>query len=188
MKKALFVAFASAITLGSCTNNEIDTTSGTPNGGVPINVTSYVPRETRLASSADIWDLINNGFTFTAINDVSHRTHIASTTFYVKDDETGECGDRDETPYFWPRDTAVSFYAVYPTASDDVESGRVWLYAANDSVVFTPDAYEDILAAYATSSASSNKGGVHLDLKHVSAKVDLAVSCDTADYGYKLNS
>lgn len=188
MNKTLFIAFASAITLGSCTNNEIDTTSGTPNGGVPINVTSYVPRETRLASSADIWSLVNNGFTFTAINELTHRTHIASTTFYVKDADTGECGDWEESPYFWPRDSAVSFYAVYPTASDDVESGRVWLYAANDSVVFTPDAYEDILAAYATSSASSNNGGVQLDFKHVSAKVDLVASCDNADYNYILSS
>ncbi len=188
MNKTLFIAFASAIALGSCTNNEIDSPTGGTDGLIPINVTSYVPRETRLASTADIWDLINNGFTFTAINDVSRRTHIASTTFYVKEEETGECGDWAATPYFWPRDTVVSFYAVYPTASDDEESGRVRLYAANDSVVFTPDAIEDILAAYATGSASSDNGNVQLNFKHVSARVVLAVGCDNADYGYKLNS
>ncbi len=190
MNKTLFIAFASAITLGSCTNNGIDTTSGTPNGRIPINISTYVPRATRtyVASSNDIWDLVNSGFTFTAINDVSHRTHIASTTFYVKDPDTGVCGDWDATPYFWPRDSAVSFYAVYPTASDNEASGRTWLYAANDSLVFTPDGHEDVLAAYATGSASSTDGSVQLNFKHVSAKVALAVRCDNVDYNYVLTS
>ena len=188
MNKTLLIAFASAIALGSCTNNEIDTTSGTPNGGIPINISTYVPRETRMASSTDIRNLVNDGFTFAAMNDSSNLPHIASTTFYVKDTDTGECGDSNGTQFFWPGDSAVSFYAVYPTASDDEASGRTWLYAANDSLVFTPDSYEDILAAYASGKASTTDGNVQLTFKHVSAKVALAACCDNAAYNYVLTS
>ncbi|MCM8873376.1 MAG: fimbrillin family protein [Paludibacteraceae bacterium] len=190
MNKTLLIAFASAFALGSCTNNEIDTTSGTPNGGIPINISTYVPRATRtyVASSNDIWNLYNEGFTFVAMNDSSNLPHIASTTFYVKDTDTGECGDWDGTQFFWPGDSVVSFYAVYPTASDDSESGRTWLYAANDSLVFTQDGREDVLAAYASGNASSTDGSVQLNFKHVSAKVALAACCDNADYNYALTS
>ncbi|MBE6332934.1 MAG: hypothetical protein E7070_11690 [Bacteroidales bacterium] len=188
MKKALFVAFASAIALGSCTNNEIDSTTGGTHGLIPINISTYVPRETRMASSTDIWNLVNEGFTFAAMNDASGRSHIGSTTFKVIDTDTGECAEEDGTQFFWPGDSAVSFYAVYPTASDDEASGRTWLYAANDSLVFTPDSYEDILAAYASGKASTTDGNVQLTFKHVSAKVALAACCDNADYNYVLTS
>lgn len=189
MYRAFLIAAASAVVLSGCTNNEIDTNVNCSDGRTPIVFSTYVPRSTRyyFAENVDIATLAGDeGFSITAKNVSTGNLLFENQIFQVTDLTQGTCEQENGEMFFWPGDSMTAFYAVYPSAEESYEDGQCWLDAANDSLVFTPAAGYDVIAAYATGNASSNGGSVQLNFKHLAAKVILAVKCDNVDYQYKL--
>ncbi|MBE6332935.1 MAG: DUF1566 domain-containing protein [Bacteroidales bacterium] len=191
MYRALLIAAASAVVLSSCTNNEIDTNVNCSDGRTPIVFSTYVPRSTRyyFAENVDIATLAGDeGFSITAKNVSTGNLLFENQIFQVTDLTQGTCEQENGEMFFWPGDSTTAFYAIYPRAEESYEDGQCWLDAANDSLVFTPAAGYDVIAAYTTGNASSNGGSVQLNFKHLAAKVILAVKCDNVDYQYKLTA
>ncbi|MCM8873375.1 MAG: fimbrillin family protein [Paludibacteraceae bacterium] len=188
--RAFLTAVASAIALSSCTNNEIDTPNNQSDGGIPITISTYLPRTTRTDAIVEttIASMVDAGFTITAVNDTSGNVVIDNEVFQVTDEDQGTCAQQDGEMFFWPGDTTVTFYATYPAASDDPDGSNTWVDVENKLLYASPEGTWDIIGAVATGRASVNNGQLTLTFKHLPAQVVVNVKCDNANYGYVLTS
>ncbi|MBE6332039.1 MAG: fimbrillin family protein [Bacteroidales bacterium] len=175
-----FLAAMAAVTLGSCSNEEIGERNILPdeNGRTPIAITTYLPQTTRgyNAQEATISSLSNSGggFTIHAVNTTDHSTVINGWTYVASGDGSSSPANNSLMAY-WPDDNSkVNFYAYYPadgaslaaSCTPDVESG---------TLAITTDGTKDVMAAYASTSKDDNNGRVSLQFRHLMAQTVINV-------------
>ncbi len=116
-----FLAAMAAVTLGSCSNEEIGGRNILPdeNGRMPIAITTYLPQTTRgyNAQEATISSLSNSGggFTIHAVNTKDNSSVIDNWTYTASSDGTCTPANASLMAY-WPNDDSnVNFFAYYPS-------------------------------------------------------------------------
>lgn len=175
-----FLAAMAAVTLGSCSNEEIGERSLLPdeNGRTPIAITTYLPQTTRgyNAQEASISSLSNSGggFTIHAVNTTDHSTVINGWTYVASGDGSSSPANTSLMAY-WPDDNSeVTFYAYYP--SDGNTSAVTTTFDGTaGTLAITTDGTKDVMAAYASASKDDNNGSVSLQFRHLMAQTVINV-------------
>lgn len=171
-----FLAAIAAVTLGSCSNEEIGERSLLPdeNGRTPIAITTYLPQTTRgyNAQEATISSFTGGGsFSVEAINSADQSAVIENVAFTVSDAATGTCAPANSSIIcYWPDDDSkVNFYAYYP--SDGSTSAVTTTFdGTTGTLAITTNGTKDVMAAYASASKDDNNGSVSLQFRHLMAQ------------------
>ncbi|MBP5715940.1 MAG: fimbrillin family protein, partial [Bacteroidales bacterium] len=189
MKQYFFLAAIAAVTLGSCTNEEIGERSILPNedGRTPIAITTYLQQTTRgynaQEATASALTGSGGGFNLLAVtaDATSPETIVDNWTFVVSNTESGACSPANTSlmPY-WPsdKDQKVNFYASYPAGGASA-SANCTPDSETGTLAITTDGTIDILAAYPSASIADNNGSISLQFRHVLAQTIISVKGNT---------
>lgn len=174
MKQFFFVAAATALTLSSCSDNEINNVV-VEKSQTPISINVYSQSQTRSVTETTLASLRADGFMF-AVNNGTTDPFVGKATYqnnawtYGKD-------------IYWPTNesTAVEFFGIYPSTLD--------INATSGKSTITIDGDTDVVAAYLSSSySSSTSGSVSLSFGHVMADVLISAKGDDSNFYYTVNS
>ena len=177
MKSLSIWAFAAAVLLTGCANEEITERHDIQgeNGRKAITVSTYLPSHTRgyNATQADINSLtqeLKEGFLMTAVTDDS--VIIDAAHYFVNVDTVPNiCFTDDGSTYTWPdEESELKFMAHYPPSAEICQ-----LNVKDRILTASPDGETDVMVADAAFTANSDEGHVQLTFKHLLAHVVFCV-------------
>ncbi len=190
MYRAFLIAAASAVVLGSCSENEIENSAKVSDGCTPMTFSTYLPGHTRgLSSVADIQTLAESGFKLYATYDNGGTATTLLNEKFSVDASTGVCSSTSGEQPYWPSDKSdtVCFIGMYPS-NYFIESNLAKNGEEQYELKVETAGNKDVLVACVTQSEADSEGGnVSLTFKHVMAHAILKVSsADAADYAITL--
>jgi hypothetical protein len=171
MKSLSIWAFAAAVLLTGCANEEITEQHDIQgeNGRKAITVSTYLPGHTRgyNATQADINSLtqeLEEGFLMTAVTDDS--VIIDAAHYFVNVDTVPNiCFTDDGSTYTWPdEESELKFMAHYPPSAEICQ-----LNVKDRILTASPGGETDVMVADAAFTANSDEGHVQLTFKHLLA-------------------
>lgn len=172
MKKLFLFAATAALTLASCSNDEVLNSPDKEKTGESIEFRTLMDHKSTSMLRSAITDGDNIlSFTLTGMKQ-SDNGYLFNGFGITR----GESSDWDYTPKrFWPVGDAVDFYAYSPSSSINVDYG-ISGYEAGDSIVYTvpviseTNAQEDFLVARITNQ-DENSGVVKLNFHHTLSRI-----------------